>query len=52
VDGDDDWFSALSNQAMEYATKRASDPKIIAANRKLFQRAYSKKNTREYRFDS
>jgi glycosyltransferase involved in cell wall biosynthesis len=41
VDGDDEWFAALSQRAMEYAAERASDPEIIDANRELFQRAFA-----------
>lgn len=41
VDGDDRWFSAMSCRAIAYATKHASDPAIIDANRKLFQWAFS-----------
>jgi glycosyltransferase involved in cell wall biosynthesis len=39
VDGDDEWYTALSMRAMKYAAKRTSDPEIIDANRRLFQRA-------------
>jgi glycosyltransferase involved in cell wall biosynthesis len=39
VDGDDEWYAALSTRAMNYAAKRTSDPKIIDANRALFQTA-------------
>jgi glycosyltransferase involved in cell wall biosynthesis len=41
VDGDGEWFAALSNRAMNYGAKRASDPQIIDANRELFQRAFA-----------
>jgi glycosyltransferase involved in cell wall biosynthesis len=37
VDSDDEWHSALSRRAMNYAAKRASDPDIVHANRRLFQ---------------
>ena len=46
VDGDDEWFAALSKRAMNYGAKRASDPKTIDANRKLFQRAFAWPNPR------
>jgi glycosyltransferase involved in cell wall biosynthesis len=39
VDGDDEWHTALSMRAMKYAATRTSDPEIIDANRRLFQRA-------------
>ena len=39
VDGDDEWLTALSKRAMEYAAKRASAPETIDANRRLFQTA-------------
>ena len=41
VDGDNEWFTALSKRAMKYAARRAADPKIIDANRKLFQWAFA-----------
>jgi glycosyltransferase involved in cell wall biosynthesis len=41
VDGDDEWYAALSTRAMDYAAKRASNPEIIDANRRLFQRAFA-----------
>jgi hypothetical protein len=41
VDGDSDWFAALSKRAMNYGVKRTSDPEIIDANRRLFQRAFA-----------
>jgi glycosyltransferase involved in cell wall biosynthesis len=41
VDGDGEWFAALSKRAMNYAVKRASDPKTIEANRELFQGAFA-----------
>jgi glycosyltransferase involved in cell wall biosynthesis len=41
VDGDDEWHTALSMRAIDYATKRASDPEIIGANRRLFRSAFS-----------
>ena len=39
VDADGEWLTARSKRAMEYAVSRASDPAIVDANRKLFQRA-------------
>jgi glycosyltransferase involved in cell wall biosynthesis len=41
VDGDGEWFAALSDRAMEYATARASDPQVIDANRELFRTAFA-----------
>jgi glycosyltransferase involved in cell wall biosynthesis len=41
VDGDDEWFAELSQRATHYASKRASDPGILNANRELFQRAFT-----------
>ena len=41
VDGDDEWYAALSTRVLNYAVKRAADPKIIDANRKMFQRAFA-----------
>jgi glycosyltransferase involved in cell wall biosynthesis len=41
VDGDDEWFTALSKRAAEYAAKRASAPETIDANRRLFQTAFA-----------
>jgi len=41
VDGDDEWFAAMSKRAMDYVAKRASDPETINANRRLFQRAFT-----------
>ena len=46
VDGDGEWFAALSKRAMEYAAKHASAPATIDANRKLFQRAFAWPNPR------
>jgi glycosyltransferase involved in cell wall biosynthesis len=46
VDGDDEWFTALSKRAMDYAAKRASAPEMIDANRKLFERAFAWPNAR------
>jgi glycosyltransferase involved in cell wall biosynthesis len=39
VDGDDEWFTALSKRAMDYVAKRASAPETIDANRNLFKLA-------------
>jgi glycosyltransferase involved in cell wall biosynthesis len=39
VDGDDEWHAAISTRAMDCAARRASDPEIVDANRRLFQRA-------------
>lgn len=39
IDAGEEWFTALSARAMKFASERASDPGIIDANRKLFQRA-------------
>jgi len=41
VDGNEEWHAALSTRAVNYAAKRASDPEIIDANRRLFQRAFA-----------
>jgi hypothetical protein len=41
VEGDEEWYAALSMRARNYAAKRTSDPEIIAANRRLFQRAFA-----------
>ena len=46
VDGDDEWYAALSTRAMSYAVKRTSDPEVIDANRRLFQRAFAWSNPR------
>jgi len=46
VDGDDEWYAALSTRAMDYAVKRTSDPETIDANRRLFQRAFAWSNPR------
>jgi glycosyltransferase involved in cell wall biosynthesis len=46
VDGDSEWFAALSKRAMNYAVKCASDPETIDANRELFQRAFAWPNPR------
>jgi hypothetical protein len=46
VDSDGDWFNELSNRAMEYAAKRACDPKTTEANRRLFQSAFAWPNAR------
>jgi glycosyltransferase involved in cell wall biosynthesis len=46
VDGDSDWFAAMSARAMNYAVKRTSDPETIDANRELFQRAFAWPNSR------
>jgi glycosyltransferase involved in cell wall biosynthesis len=47
VDADDEKFAAISRRARAYAIKRASDPGIIDANRKLFQWAFSEVNPYE-----
>jgi glycosyltransferase involved in cell wall biosynthesis len=52
VDGDDEWFSALSTRAMDYAAQRASDPETIDANRKLFQKAFAWPNRPWHRIES
>jgi glycosyltransferase involved in cell wall biosynthesis len=39
VDGDNEWFTALSSRAQSYAVKRACDPVTIESNRKLFKLA-------------
>ena len=41
VDSDDEWFTALSERAMDYSAKRASAPETVNANRRLFERAFS-----------
>jgi len=41
VDGDDQWYAALSTRAMDYAARRSADPGAIEANRRLFQRAFA-----------
>jgi glycosyltransferase involved in cell wall biosynthesis len=41
VDGDDEWYAALSARAMNYAVKRTSDSEPIDANRRLFERAFA-----------
>jgi len=41
VDGDGKWHAALSERARNYAAQRASDPAVVEANRRLFQRAAS-----------
>ena len=46
VDGDEEWYAALSTRAADYAAKRASDPETIDANRKLLQRAFAWPNPR------
>jgi glycosyltransferase involved in cell wall biosynthesis len=46
VDGDGEWFAALSKRAMNYAAKRASAPETIDANRRLFQGAVAWPNPR------
>jgi glycosyltransferase involved in cell wall biosynthesis len=37
VNGGDEWFTALSRRASNYAMARASDPETLDANRRLFQ---------------
>lgn len=50
VDGDDEWYAALSARAVSYATKRNdAEPEVVEANRSLFQRAINWK--KEYRSD-
>jgi len=39
VEGDNEWFAAMSTRATNYAAKRAADPETIDMNRKLFQAA-------------
>jgi glycosyltransferase involved in cell wall biosynthesis len=39
VEGDQQWFSVLSENATKYAFRKASDPEILKANRRLFQEA-------------
>jgi len=39
VNGDGEWYAALSSRAQSYAAKHASDPVAIEANRKLFSLA-------------
>jgi len=39
VDAGDEWQAAISKRAMTYAVEHASDPQIVRANRRLFQRA-------------
>jgi glycosyltransferase involved in cell wall biosynthesis len=39
IDGDNEWFTSISARAMFYAAQRASDPKVIEDNRRLFQAA-------------
>lgn len=46
VDGDGEWFAALSLRAMNYAAKRISDPETIDANRRLFRKAFAWSNPR------
>ena len=46
VDGDGEWFAALSKRAMSYAAKRTSDPETIDANRELFRMACASPNPR------
>jgi glycosyltransferase involved in cell wall biosynthesis len=41
VDGDDEWQTELSVRAMDYGCKHVSDPRIIEANRHLFERAFA-----------
>jgi glycosyltransferase involved in cell wall biosynthesis len=52
VDGDDEWFAALSKRAVDYAVRHASNPEIIDANRKLIQAALAWPNPRRPRIDS
>jgi glycosyltransferase involved in cell wall biosynthesis len=39
VDGDGEWHAAISTRAIDYAARHTSDPDIVDANRRLFQRA-------------
>lgn len=39
VNGDGEWYAALSSRAQSYAAKHASDPVAIEANQKLFNLA-------------
>ncbi|HEX4135268.1 MAG TPA: glycosyltransferase [Bryobacteraceae bacterium] len=48
VDGDAEWFAQLSTRAVNYAVRRASDPKIIDANRNLFQLAFALPGSYKY----
>ena len=41
VESDNQWFSALSRRASEYAAIRATDPETVIANRDLFQIAFA-----------
>jgi len=41
VNGDDEWFAAMSKRAKAYAEKQVCDPTIIEANRRLFQCAFA-----------
>jgi glycosyltransferase involved in cell wall biosynthesis len=41
VDGGNEWFTALSKRAMDYAAQRASNPETINANRRLFEMAFA-----------
>jgi glycosyltransferase involved in cell wall biosynthesis len=39
VDGDIEWQAALSTRAKNYAEKMSSDPRVVDASRKLFEKA-------------
>jgi glycosyltransferase involved in cell wall biosynthesis len=41
VENDEEWHAALSNRAIAYAAKCASDPKVIDDNRNLFQMGFT-----------